>query len=55
MGIGRKYAETTDQPALTQLFDMNAARAADSFDKCYREIRNMLEILRKEIPPTNDS
>lgn len=32
------YAETTDQAALTQVFDMIQARTVDSFDKCYREI-----------------
>jgi hypothetical protein len=41
------YAETTDQPALTALFDMDTARrAADSFDKCYREIVRLLNLLR---------
>ncbi len=47
MPHGRSYSETADQPALTSLFDMHAARQADSFDKCYREIRKMLEHLRK--------
>jgi hypothetical protein len=46
MPPSKSYAETTDQPAFTALFDMNAARAADSFDKCYREIKHMLENLR---------
>ncbi|MBK8869633.1 MAG: DUF4276 family protein [Elusimicrobia bacterium] len=46
MPHGRSYSETADQPALTCLFDMQAARRADSFDKCYREIRKMLERLR---------
>jgi hypothetical protein len=46
MSPGRSYAETTDQPALTAIFDMEMARRADSFDKCYRDIRNMLEQLR---------
>jgi hypothetical protein len=45
MPSGRSYAETTDQPAFTAVFDMNAARRADSFDKCYREIKSMLEKL----------
>ncbi len=40
------YAETADQPALTAVFDMQAARRADSFDKCYREIESMLRQLR---------
>ncbi len=47
MSPGRSYAETTDQPAMTAVFDMEMARHADSFDKCYREIKNMLEQLRQ--------
>jgi hypothetical protein len=43
---GRGYAETTDQPAFAAVFDMDAARRADSFDKCYRDIKSMLEQLR---------
>ncbi|MBI4558797.1 MAG: DUF4276 family protein [Candidatus Hydrogenedentes bacterium] len=46
MSPGQGYAETTDQAALTALFDMKAARRADSFDKCYREIRGLLCLLR---------
>lgn len=42
MSYGRSYAETTDQPAFTAIFDMNTARRADSFDKCYRVIESML-------------
>jgi hypothetical protein len=42
----RRYAETTDQAALTAVFDMQAARRADSFDKCYREIVRLLTVLR---------
>ena len=45
MPPGRGYAETTDQPAFASVFDLDAARRADSFDKCSREIRNMLEQL----------
>lgn len=42
------YSETRDQPALTSIFDMSMARQrADSFDKCYRDIRRMLEKLRR--------
>ncbi|MEK7384330.1 MAG: DUF4276 family protein [Elusimicrobiota bacterium] len=37
------YSETADQPALTSLFDLEAARRADSFDKCYREIVRLLK------------
>lgn len=47
MAPGRTYAETTDQPTFATLFDMNLARRADSFDKCFREITNMLERLRE--------
>lgn len=32
------YSESLDQAPLTATFDLNAARRADSFDKCYREI-----------------
>ncbi len=47
MRPGASYAETTDQAALTAEFDMEAARRrSDSFDKCYREIRTLLERLR---------
>jgi hypothetical protein len=42
----RRYVETTDQAALTSVFDMQqAARRADSFDKCYREIVHLLTVL----------
>jgi hypothetical protein len=42
----RKYSETVDQPTLTSVFDMQAARRrADSFDKCYREIVRLLTVL----------
>jgi hypothetical protein len=44
---GQGYSESSDQPALTSLFDMNAARCADSFDKCYREIVRLLNLLRQ--------
>jgi hypothetical protein len=47
MPPGRAYAETADQPTFTAIFDMNSARRADSFDKCYRDIRSMLEQLRQ--------
>jgi len=46
MPDGRKYRETLDQPALTAVFDLQAARASDSFDKCYREIVKLIERLR---------
>jgi hypothetical protein len=40
------YVETLDQPALTALFDLQAARKADSFDKCCREIVRLLNALQ---------
>ncbi len=46
MSRTKPYTETTDQAALTQIFDMAAARRADSFDKCYREITGLLNRLR---------
>jgi len=46
-GPGQRYSETSDQAALTELFDMASARRADSFDKCYREISAMLRRLRE--------
>ena len=36
------YSETTDQPALTEGFDIQAARSADSFDKFYRDVSALL-------------
>ena len=46
MGNSRKYRETRDQPALAALFDIEQARQADSFDKCYRDIVRLLDKLR---------
>ena len=43
----RTYSETQDQPALTALFDIEQARQADSFDKCYRDIVRLLDELEK--------
>lgn len=42
MPAHRPYAETTDQVALTRMFDLELARAAGSFDKCYREIGSLV-------------
>ena len=47
MPQGIRYSETSDQAALTAVFDMEAARVADSFDKCYREIHALLSSLRE--------
>jgi hypothetical protein len=49
MAPGQSYAETTDQPAFAAMFDMGMARRADSFDKCYREIEDMLIQLRHPV------
>ena len=51
----KPYTETTDQAALTQIFDMAAARRADSFDKCYREITRLLNALRSEVTKIGQS
>ena len=46
MPSNRPYSETIDQPALTALFDMQAARRTNSFDKCWREIVGMVNRLK---------
>jgi hypothetical protein len=46
MPPNRPYAETVDQPALTRLFDLDSARKAPSFDKCYREVICLLNAVR---------
>jgi Domain of unknown function (DUF4276) len=43
---GHVYSETIDQPALAAIFDLNQARAAKSFDKCYRELQLLIERFR---------
>ena len=47
MENNRTYSATTDQPAFAALFDIEQARQADSFDKCYRDIVRLLEELQK--------
>jgi hypothetical protein len=39
---GRSYKETLDQPALTAVFDIDAALAAPSFAKLYRDVQKLL-------------
>jgi hypothetical protein len=46
MPQGQTYVETIHQPSLTAVFDMQAARRANSFDKCYREILGMINHLK---------
>ena len=41
------YSPTADQPGLTARFDLDQARQADSFDKCYRDIARLLSELQK--------
>lgn len=49
MPQGRSYAETVDQAAFTSQFDLEMARRSNSFDKCYRDVRAMLESLHRHI------
>ena len=43
MEPGRSYSPSTDQPALTAVFDMDVARKqAPSFDKLYRAVESLL-------------
>jgi hypothetical protein len=46
MPRNRPFNPIIDQPALTSVFDMQAARRVDSFDKCHREIVRLLTVLR---------
>jgi hypothetical protein len=39
---GRSYKETLDQPALTAVFDIDAALRASSFEKLYRDVSRLL-------------
>lgn len=43
----RRYHETVDQPALTACFDLQAARAAASFERFVRKLATLLE---RELP-----
>lgn len=38
MSPGETYSETLHQARLASVFDLEAARQSDSFDKCFREI-----------------
>ena len=44
MPPGRSYRETLHQPALTAIFDLDAARSAPSFDKLWRDVSELLGI-----------
>ena len=44
MARGAAYNEVDDQPALTAVFDLDAAKSAcPSFDKCHRELTSFLQ------------
>ena len=47
MPPGRSYREILDQPALTAALDLNSARRARSFDKCYRDITSLLDRVKQ--------
>jgi hypothetical protein len=38
----RKYVPTKNQASFTARFDLQAARKAGSFDKCYREVERLV-------------
>ena len=42
MPDGRSYRETLDQAAFSATIDLDAARAAPSFDKLWRDVRSLL-------------
>jgi hypothetical protein len=52
MQRGQRYAETLDQPALTAIFDLAAARMADSFAKFCRDVDRLLRELQ---PPAQSA
>ena len=43
MPAGQGYRETLHQPALTAIFDLDAAREAPSFDKLWRDVTALLQ------------
>ena len=51
MGKGQCYSEPVDQPAMTQLFDLDQASACPSFRKCRREIEQLLRYVSPSEPP----
>ena len=51
MQSGKTYRSKRDQPALAALFDIEQARQAASFDKCYRDIVRLLEESQKASDP----
>ena len=45
MASGRKYSETADQPALSDIFDLGEAQTCRSFRKLRREFKSILNAL----------
>lgn len=43
--VGSRYSATVDQPALAALFDLQQARTSPSFDKLWREMARLLDVL----------
>ena len=50
MPYNRKYNEPVDQPELTRHFNLEAARACDSFDKLWRDMERLLTELNPPVP-----
>ena len=42
MPEGKRYSPRRDQPTLTRVFDLDAARSAPSFDKFWRDVHSIL-------------
>lgn len=49
-GNTRRYEERVDQPELTKHFDLQAARTTSSFDKLWRDIKQLLLELESSFP-----
>lgn len=43
---GRNYSEVVDQPKLTSVIDLQAARSAPSFDKLWRDLERVIREVR---------
>ena len=50
----RTYSETLDQPALASVFDLAAARRADSFDKLWRDVGGLLREVARRAAESRD-
>ena len=45
---GRRYSPTLDQPSFTRTMNLDQARRAKSFDRCYREVERLLRGLSEQ-------